>query len=131
VTTKSIASKLGFTNCTIWGRGVDTDIFNAHDVQQKSVPEKSLIYVGRISKDKNLDDFCRISGYRKILVGDGPYLRTLKSRYPDVLFAGYVPHDRLKDWYRKADVFVFPSKFDTFGLVILEAMACGLPVVAL
>lgn len=130
VTTKSIAGKLGLTNCTIWGRGVDTELFNAGGFKQKHVTTKSIIYVGRVSKDKNLDDFCRISGYRKILVGDGPYLKTLKWKYSDVLFAGYVPHDQLKYWYRKADVFVFPSKFDTFGLVILEAMACGLPVVA-
>jgi glycosyltransferase involved in cell wall biosynthesis len=83
-----------------------------------------------VSKDKNLDNFCRIRGYRKILVGDGPYLKTLKVRYPDVEFRGYVPHNWLKDIYTQAQAFVFPSKFDTFGLVILEAMACGLPVVA-
>ncbi len=130
VTTKSIASKLGLTNCTIWGRGVDTGLFNPHGIEQRGTSIKTIIYVGRVSKDKNLDDFCRIPGYRKMLVGDGPYLKSLKSRYSDVLFVGYVPHDKLKDWYRKADVFVFPSKFDTFGLVILEAMACGLPIVA-
>jgi glycosyltransferase involved in cell wall biosynthesis len=77
-----------------------------------------------------LDDFCKIPGYRKILVGDGPYLKTLKLKYPDVFFTGYVPHDKLKLWYNEADLFIFPSKFDTFGLVILEAMACGLPVAA-
>jgi len=129
VTTKSIARQLGLRNCIVWGRGVDTNLFHP-DGFDKRPHGKTIITVGRVSKDKNLDDFCRIQGYRKILVGDGPYLGTLKSRYPDVEFTGYVPHDQLRNKYNEADVFVFPSKFDTFGLVILEAMACGLPVVA-
>lgn len=127
VTTKSIARGLGLSNSTIWGRGVNTELFSCNK-QAKS--ERTIIYVGRVSKDKNLDDFCAITGYKKILVGAGPYLDTLKSKYPDVYFPGYVPNNELKNWYGKADVFVFPSRFDTFGLVILEAMACGLPVVA-
>lgn len=129
VTTKSIARQLGLRNCIVWGRGVDTELFHP-DGSKTRAHGKTIITVGRVSKDKNLDDFCRIPGYRKILVGDGPYLSTLKSKYPDVEFAGYIPHDKLKNKYNEADVFVFPSKFDTFGLVILEAMACGLPVVA-
>ncbi len=129
VTTKSIARQLGLGNCIVWGRGVDTNLFNP-DGKKKSLREKTIITVGRVSKDKNLDDFCKIPGYRKILVGDGPYLKTLKARYTDVEFTGYIPHNKLKNIYNEADVFVFPSKFDTFGLVILEAMACGLPVVA-
>lgn len=129
VTTKSIARQLGLSNCIVWGRGVDTHLFNPGD-RTTPFKEKTIITVGRVSKDKNLDDFCAIRGYRKILVGDGPYLKTLKARYPDVEFTGYVPHNQLKNIYTQAQVFVFPSKFDTFGLVILEAMACGLPVVA-
>ncbi len=128
VTTKSIARQLGLSNCIVWGRGVDTRLFNPGD-GRKTTGEKTIITVARVSKDKNLDDFCRVPGYRKIVVGDGPYLNTLKTKYPDVEFAGYIPHNRLKDIYTEAQVFVFPSKFDTFGLVILEAMACGLPVV--
>jgi len=129
VTTKSIARQLGLSNCIVWGRGVDTHLFNPGD-RTTPFKEKTIITVGRVSKDKNLDDFCAIRGYRKILVGDGPYLKTLKASYPDVEFTGYVPHNQLKNIYTQAQVFVFPSKFDTFGLVILEAMACGLPVVA-
>lgn len=129
VTTKSIAKQVGLNNCIVWGRGVDTDLFSP-DGKQKKPEEKTIITVGRVSKDKNLDDFCKIPGYRKILAGDGPYLSTLELKYPDVQFTGYIPHNELKNIYNRAHVFVFPSKFDTFGLVILEAMACGLPVVA-
>ena len=104
-------------------------LFNSSGRKERP-KEKTIITVGRVSKDKNMDDFCRIKGYKKILVGDGPYLKTLKSKYDDVQFTGYVAHKELKDIYTKADIFVFPSRLDTFGLVILEAMACGLPVVA-
>ncbi|MGQ0793864.1 MAG: glycosyltransferase [Deltaproteobacteria bacterium] len=128
VTTRSIAKILGLKNSTVWGRGVDTALFKREP--EVCSPEKTIIFVGRVSRDKNLDDFCQIPGLRKILVGDGPYLRTLKSRYPDVEFAGYVPNSQLRRWYAKAQVFVFPSRSDTFGLVMLEAMACGLPVAA-
>src|SRR5262249_29777628 len=65
----------------------------------------------------------------RIVVGDGPHLPNLRQRFPDVEFAGFVAHEDLRTWYNRADVFVFPSKTDTFGLVMLEAMACGLPVV--
>jgi len=129
VTTKSVAKQLAVRNSIVWGRGVDTDLFHPSGEKNRS-GKKTIITVGRVSKDKNLDDFCKIKGYNKILVGDGPYLKTLKSNYPDVEFAGFVPHKDLVGLYNRADVFVFPSVFDTFGLVILEAMACGLPVAA-
>ncbi len=129
VPTKSIANQLALKNSIVWGGGVDTERFKPSGEKSDS-HNKTIIAVGRVSKDKNLDDFCKISGYKKILVGDGPYLSTLKSKYPDVEFTGFVPHKELVNLYTKADVFVFPSIFDTFGLVILEAMACGLPVVA-
>lgn len=129
VTTKSISNQLAVNNSIVWGRGVDTDLFNPSEKISRT-HEKTIITVGRVSKDKNLDDFCKIKGYKKILVGDGPYLSTLKSKYKDVDFTGFVPHKELVNLYNKADVFVFPSMFDTFGLVILEAMACGLPVAA-
>lgn len=129
VTTRSITRQLGLSNCMVWGRGVDTGLFYPES-GSKPHGQKTIITVGRVSKDKNLDDFCRIRGYRKILVGGGPYLDTLKAKYPDVEFTGPVPHGELRHMYAKADVFVFPSRLDTFGLVILEAMACGLPVAA-
>lgn len=130
VTTKSIAKQLALNNSTVWGRGVDTKLFNPSGRKKRDRKEKTIITVGRVSKDKNLDDFCKIDGYKKILVGDGPYLSTLKSKYPDVEFTGFIDHKKLVNLYTKADLFVFPSMFDTFGLVILEAMACGLPVAA-
>ncbi len=129
VTTRSITRQLGLSNCMVWGRGVDTGLFYPES-GAKPHGEKTIITVGRVSKDKNLDDFCRIRGYRKILVGGGPYLNTLRAKYPDVEFTGPVPHGELRHMYARADVFVFPSRLDTFGLVILEAMACGLPVAA-
>jgi len=129
VSTKSIEKQLKFKNSVIWGRGVDTSIFNNKD-KSNGGNENTIIFVGRVSKDKNLDDFCLIKGYNKILVGDGPYLNTLKNKYSDVIYTGFVDHKELPKWYGKARVFVFPSKHDTYGLVILEAMACGLPVAA-
>jgi len=83
-----------------------------------------------VSKEKNLDAFCCLDAYKRLIVGDGPYRETLQRRYPDVQFAGHVPHDQLRACYNRGDVFVFPSRTDTFGLVMLEAMACGLPVAA-
>lgn len=129
VTTKSIEKQLGFKRSVIWGRAVNTSIFNTSENGIKRTGD-TIIFVGRVSKDKNLDEFCKIKGFRKILVGDGPYLASLKSRYRDVEYTGFVKHEDLPQWYKKADVFVFPSRFDTYGLVMLEAMACGLPVVA-
>ncbi len=129
VTTKSIERQLNFKNSVIWARGVDTSVFNNQD-KTANGHDNTIIFVGRVSKDKNLDDFCAIRGYKKILVGDGPYLSTLKQKYKDVEYAGFIDHKELPKWYAKAGVFVFPSKFDTYGLVMLEAMACGLPVAA-
>lgn len=91
--------------------------------------EKILLYVGRVSKEKNLEEFCKINilHTRKIVVGHGPALDDLKKKYPDVEFVGYKFGKELVGYYQNADVFVFPSKVDTFGNVILEAMACGTP----
>ena len=80
-----------------------------------------------INKEKGLDDFCQLKG-NKVLIGDGPYLNTLKEKYPDVKFLGVKQGAELAGWIANADVFVFPSKADTFGIVILEAIACGTPV---
>jgi glycosyltransferase involved in cell wall biosynthesis len=93
---------------------------------------KTLLYVGRVSKEKNIDDFCKlqIPNTKKIVVGDGPYLQKLKQTYTDVEFVGYKFGKDLVSYYQNSDVFVFPSKTDTYGIVILEAMACGTPVAA-
>lgn len=130
VTTQSMKTELelkGFSNLTIWGRGVDKDIF--YPTKKVLNIEPILLCVSRASKEKNLEDFCKLKG-RKILVGDGPHLSTLKRQFPDVEYVGYKTGSALADYYRQADVFVFPSKSDTFGVVIIEALACGTPVAA-
>jgi glycosyltransferase involved in cell wall biosynthesis len=88
------------------------------------------VCVSRVSKEKGLDDFCQLKYNRKVLIGDGPYLNELKQKYPDVEFIGKKEGAELAEWIASADVFVFPSKADTFGIVILEALACGTPVAA-
>lgn len=120
-----LASK-GFKNLKVWTRGVDSSAFYPE-------PNPSLDYivcVSRVSHEKGLDDFCGIEGYRKILVGDGPYLDTLKKKYPDVCFTGMQKGDSLRRAYANASCFVFPSLEDTFGVVLLEAIACGTPLVS-
>ena len=130
VTTQSMKTELkleGFSNLVIWGRGVDTDIFYPKLKNPNTSPV--LLCVSRVSKEKNLENFCKLKG-KKILVGDGPYLMDLKRQFPDVEYVGYKTGTALADYYRQADVFVFPSISDTFGVVIIEALACGIPVAA-
>lgn len=88
-----------------------------------------LLCVSRISREKNLEAFFKLKGH-KIMVGDGPAFKEYEEKYKDVTFVGMKVGDELADYYRKADVFVFPSKTDTFGVVMIEAMACGTPVAA-
>ena len=112
-----------------WTRGVDRQYFKP-DPDRKPNQKKKLLCVSRVSHEKGLDDFCSlmIPNSEKILVGDGPYLKTLKKKYPDVTFAGKQRGHDLAKYYQQADVFVFPSKNDTFGVVQIEALACGTPV---
>jgi glycosyltransferase involved in cell wall biosynthesis len=114
-----------------WTRGVDRNIFHP-GLRKKTDGEKILLNVGRVSKEKGLDDFCRlqIPGTRKIVVGDGPYRAELEQRYSDVEFVGARTGRELAAYYANADVFVFPSRTDTFGVVIIEALVCGTPVAA-
>jgi glycosyltransferase involved in cell wall biosynthesis len=97
--------------------------------KKKNTFTKALLYVGRVSKEKNLEEFCRLDilNTKKIVVGSGPALESLQKKYPDVEFVGYKFGQDLAEFYQNADVFVFPSRVDTFGNVILEAMACGTP----
>lgn len=93
--------------------------------------DKVAIYVGRVSREKNLEAFCRLlMPARRVVVGDGPQLGEYRERFPDVEFVGAVDHGSLRDHYGWADLLVFPSKSDTYGLVMLEALACGTPVAA-
>jgi len=117
-------------NVISWTRGVDRDIF--HPTDRKLNNQLTLVCVSRVSKEKNLEDFFELKykGARKIMVGDGPVKEEYKAKYPDVEFVGFKTGKDLADYYRMADVFVFPSRWETFGLVMIEAMACGAPVAA-
>lgn len=122
----------GIPQTRLWSRGVDTAIF--HDKQPpleslSHLPRPLFLSVGRVAKEKNLDAFlqCNVAG-SKVVVGDGPMLAELKAKYPDVHFTGSLQGAELAGAYAAADVFVFPSKTDTFGLVLIEALACGVPV---
>lgn len=121
----------GFKNLKIWSRGVDTDQFrplcNHHLPYQRPV----WLYVGRIAVEKNIEAFLKLDlPGTKVLVGDGPARPALARAYPEAKFLGPKTGDALVQAYAGSDVFVFPSKTDTFGLVMLEALACGTPVAA-
>jgi glycosyltransferase involved in cell wall biosynthesis len=121
----------GFSNVVIWSRGVDTTLFRPLDRDCLDLPRPIAIYVGRVAVEKNLEAMLALDWPgSKVVVGDGPDLAKLRARYPAVLFAGYKFGDELARHLSAADVFVFPSRTDTFGLVMLEAMACGTPVAA-
>ncbi len=137
VSTESLAIELagrGIANTSLWSRGIDRWVFRpGHELHpaMAELPRPVLLNVGRISAEKNLEAFLssRVAG-SKVVVGDGPALAELKQRYPDVLFLGSLAGEELASAYRSADCFIFPSRTDTFGLVIIEALACGLPVAA-
>jgi glycosyltransferase involved in cell wall biosynthesis len=133
-TTDSMVKELqahGFSGEVIsWTRGVDRDIFTP--ALREPVLAKYLLCVSRVSKEKNLEKFFELDypGYLKIMVGDGPMLETYKKKYPDVHFTGFKTGKDLARYYANAEVFVFPSQWETFGIVMIEAMACGTPVAA-
>ena len=135
-TTESMVQELqahGFDGEIIpWTRGVDRDIFKPDQCTKTLSNGPILVCVSRVSKEKNLDDFCKLDypNAIKIMVGDGPYRKDLEARYPDVQFVGFKTGTELAKYYAMADVFVFPSRWETFGIVMIEAMACGTPVAA-
>jgi 1,2-diacylglycerol 3-alpha-glucosyltransferase/glucuronosyltransferase len=121
----------GFQHIMPWTRGVDTDLFRPRDVRKFGSDKPVFIYVGRVAIEKNIEAFLRLElDGQKVVVGTGPMLETLKARYPDVTFTGKLTGEDLAEAYASADVFVFPSITDTFGIVLLEAMASGVPVAA-
>lgn len=123
----------GFANVRLWSRGVDTDLFKPYDHFETllNYPRPIYLYVGRISVEKNLEAFLSLTlPGTKLVVGDGPYLAPLRQQFPDTVFTGKKQGEQLAHYYAGSDVFVFPSVTDTFGLVMLEAMACGTPVAA-
>jgi glycosyltransferase involved in cell wall biosynthesis len=115
-----------------WTRGVNRNIFQSSLRKEKLTGRPILLSVGRVSKEKGLDDFCNLDypGATKVVVGDGPYKEELEARYPEVCFAGAKFGTELAEYYASADVFVFTSRTDTFGIVIIESLACGTPVAA-
>jgi len=121
----------GFTRLRHWTRGVDTELFRPRDKSHLDGPRPISLYVGRVAVEKNLEAFLALDlPGCKYVVGDGPQLRWLQRRHPAVRFLGYKQGEELARCYAAADVFVFPSRTDTFGLVLLEALACGVPVAA-
>lgn len=133
VATPSLARELedrGFEKILPWTRGVDTQSFRPRNVRRFG-DGPVFLYVGRVAIEKNIEAFldAELPG-RKVVVGDGPQRAELEARYPNVTFTGKKTGDDLAECYASADVFVMPSKTETFGIVILEAMASGLPVAA-
>jgi glycosyltransferase involved in cell wall biosynthesis len=121
----------GFHNVVIWSRGVDAELFKPCGREHLALPRPISIYVGRVAIEKNLDAFLGLElPGTKVVVGDGPDRAQLEHRYPGARFVGYKFGEDLARCLSTADVFVFPSRTDTFGLVMLEAMACGTPVAA-
>jgi glycosyltransferase involved in cell wall biosynthesis len=122
----------GFANLAPWGRGVDPSLFDPELRDERPEFERPIfLYVGRITHEKNLPAFLGLDlPGSKVVVGEGPALAAMKTRYPDVHFLGKREGCALAKAYATADVFVFPSRTGTFGLVILEALVSGVPVAA-
>ncbi len=125
-------ARRGFANVRPWTRGVALDQFHPGAAEAwAGLPRPISLYVGRVAVEKNIEAFLRLDlPGSKVVVGDGPQRAQLQRRYPGVHFAGWRQGAALASAYAGADVFVFPSLTDTFGLVLLEAMACGTPVAA-
>lgn len=136
VATDSLKSTLqthGFINTfKRWSRGVDTNLFHPGNRNVFTVKPDYALYVGRVSHEKNIEAFLTADTgeLRKVIVGDGPLKDTLEQKYPEAEFVGTKRGEELAAYYANAAVFVFPSKTDTFGLVMIEALASGTPVVA-
>ncbi len=131
VSIKQILDKQGFRNTRVWTRGVNRDLFHPRPEVDLGLPRPVFICVGRVAPEKNLDAFLSLElPGTKLIVGDGPDLARLKKAYPGAVFFGKQIGEELARSFAGSDVFVFPSRTDTFGLVLLEAIASGLPVAA-
>ena len=128
VTTNCIKDELherGFTNMVTWTRGVDKSIFQP---MERTDTEFNILYVGRVSHEKNIEAFCELALGKMIVVGDGPARKYLEKKFKHVEFVGVKRGKELAQYYSNADCFVFPSKADTFGVVLLESISCGTPI---
>ncbi|MAP24650.1 MAG: alpha-mannosyltransferase [Rickettsiales bacterium] len=144
VSTNSLMKTLqakGFKNIKLWPKAVDTKIFRPKIIDKRQfilphvkgknleLSNKVLLYVGRVAVEKNIESFLSLKTKAlKVVVGEGPQRAELEKKFPETLFVGQKTGEDLVDWYNIADVFVFPSTTDTYGNVILEALACNLPV---
>jgi glycosyltransferase involved in cell wall biosynthesis len=134
VSTPSLMAELtrrGFPNLGLWTRGVDTEMFRPERAANLDLPRPIFLTVGRIAVEKNLEAFLSLDlPGSKVVIGEGPQQAELRRRFPDARFLGLMEGKALAAHVAAADVFVFPSRTDTFGVVQLEALACGVPVAA-
>lgn len=134
VSTHSVRRELearGFRNLLMWSRGVDHIRFCPRSTRVLDVPRPVFLYVGRVAVEKTIENFLSLDlPGSKVVVGDGPARAALEAQFPAAHFLGMKSGEPLAEVYASADVFVFPSKTDTFGIVLLEALASGLPVAA-
>ncbi len=129
--TIEILASHGFDRLRRWSHGIDLDLFQPREGASLNLPRPVFLFVGRISPEKNLEAFLRLDlPGSKVVCGGGPLLARLRKAYPAVRWIGPTPRHQLIEFYRAADSFVYPSRTDTFGLVMLEALACGTPVAA-
>lgn len=134
VATPSMRRRLesrGFGNLGLWSRGVDTELFRPRSKTFLDLPRPIWLYFGRVAVEKGIEHFLRLDlpGTR-LVVGDGPALEECRVRFPTAVYVGCKHGEELASYIAASDVFVFPSRTDTFGLVLLESMACGVPVAA-
>ncbi len=134
VATQTLHERLshwGFRNLGMWSRGVNTELFRPRDKAFVKTTRPLFTYMGRVAVEKNIEAFLKLDlPGTKCVVGGGPDLEALRKKYPTVMFTGPKEDDELAQHVAAADVFVFPSRTDTFGLVVIEALACGVPVAA-
>lgn len=130
---KELLARRGFENVVVWSRGVNRELFRPRTDRESVLPGERPVFLcaGRVSPEKNIAAFLKadLAG-RKIVVGEGPARRSLMKRFPEATFTGYLPPEAFAAHMAAADVLVFPSRTDTFGLVMIEAMASGTPVAA-
>ena len=128
---RAVLAERGLTNVEVWTKGVDTELFSPSRREKLPYPGPVFLYVGRVAVEKNVEAFLTLDlPGTKLVVGDGPSLKAMKAAYPAVHFLGARHGEDLARLFASADVFVFPSRTDTFGLVLLEALASGTPVAA-